>query len=300
MSAADSKRELELSPKLRNKELDDTTPPDNEPPPRLSESLRALSSASSPGLSGPVIAVDLDDVLSQTNLEVANWHNEHYGTDMDLSKFYYYYYWKNPYWGGLEETFEKVRDFYATRRIFEAKPVPGAREGIQALHDMGFKLIIVTARSPENHEDSWKWVEKWFPGLFHSVVCTGQFKDAGKAGHEVTTKLSKAEVCANLQARLLIDDSSENALQVAAPTPPIPPTPVLLFGDYEWNSRVSSAKDAVDTMVFDTRLQIEGGREFWKEEKLEDHIPEGAPIQRVKDWAAAVRWVKKAREEGKL
>jgi len=32
-------------------------------------------------------------------------------------------------------------------------------------------------------------------GLFDSVICTGQFKDAHKTGHEVVTKLSKAEVC---------------------------------------------------------------------------------------------------------
>lgn len=63
-----------------------------------------LASASS----APVIAVDLDDVLSQTNLVVAQCthdspadvafaaqlttpfagHNETYGTDMDLSSFY--------------------------------------------------------------------------------------------------------------------------------------------------------------------------------------------------------------------
>ena len=106
------------------------------------------------------------------------------------------------------------------------------------------------------------------------------------------------QVCADLKARLLIDDSSENALQVS--TAAVRPTPVLLFGEYEWNSRLSSAADAVETMVFDTRLLIEGGREFWKEERLEDHIPEGAPLHRVKDWAAVIRWVKQAREEGRL
>ncbi|KAH7927387.1 hypothetical protein BV22DRAFT_283956 [Leucogyrophana mollusca] len=41
-----------------------------------------------PPASGPVIAVDLDDVLSQTNVVVSHWHNEMYKTDMDLSKFY--------------------------------------------------------------------------------------------------------------------------------------------------------------------------------------------------------------------
>jgi len=34
-------------------------------------SLRRLSSTSPPSSSGPVIAVDLDDVLSQTNAEIA-------------------------------------------------------------------------------------------------------------------------------------------------------------------------------------------------------------------------------------
>lgn len=31
-------------------------------------------------------------------------------------------------------------------------------------------------------------------GIFDSVICTGQFKDAYKSGHEVVTKLSKAQV----------------------------------------------------------------------------------------------------------
>ena len=34
----------------------------------------------------------------------------------------------------------------------------------------------------------------WHTGLFDGIICTGQFKDAHKTGHEVTTKLSKAKV----------------------------------------------------------------------------------------------------------
>jgi len=36
----------------------------------------------------PLIAIDMDDVLCQTNASVAEWHNETYGTDMSLDKFY--------------------------------------------------------------------------------------------------------------------------------------------------------------------------------------------------------------------
>jgi hypothetical protein len=31
-------------------------------------------------------------------------------------------------------------------------------------------------------------------GIFDSIICTGQFKDAHKTGHEVVTRLSKAQV----------------------------------------------------------------------------------------------------------
>jgi len=81
---------------------------------------------------------------------------------------------------------------------------------------------------------------------------------------------------------------------------PAPPTPVLLFGQYEWNKRISLPSDQNDSMVFDMRLKNEENKEFWKEERLEDRIPDGAPLYRVKDWGEVVRWVKKAREEGRL
>ncbi|KAG6891066.1 hypothetical protein C0995_014155 [Termitomyces sp. Mi166 len=177
-----------------------------------------------PPSSGPVIAIDLDDVLSQTNQMVADWHNSQYGTNMDISMFYC---------------------------------------------------------------------------LFENIICTGQFKDAHKTGHELVTKLSKAQVrdadgevfletnlminpqiCVDLKAVLLIDDSIENALQCATYKEP---TQVLLFGNYEWNKRLSGPQDAKDEMTFDQRLEAEGGKEFWKDEGI--IIPEGAPLTRTKDWS---------------
>jgi hypothetical protein len=51
-------------------------------------------------------------------------------------------------------------------------------------------------------------------------------------------------------------------------------------------------------MSFDKRLVACGGKEFWKEETL--IIPEGVPLERVKDWSEVVRWIKTAREEGRI
>jgi hypothetical protein len=70
------------------------------------DTLRRLASATPTSLTKPVIAVDLDDVLSQTNQTIAECkyphsleirdprtyiglgHNEQYGSKMDLSLFY--------------------------------------------------------------------------------------------------------------------------------------------------------------------------------------------------------------------
>ncbi|KAL1761820.1 5' nucleotidase [Schizophyllum commune] len=240
----------------------------------------------------PVIAVDLDDVLAQTNRSVAEWHNEIYGTDMTVDDFLYYYYWKNKYWGSPKETAEKVADYYKSKRIFRTEVVPGAVEGTRALKDMGFRLLIVTARNPDQADESWKWVEEHFPGIFESIICTGQFKNATKNEHEVVTKLSKAEVCAGLKAKMLIDDSSENALQVVTATHLSHKIHVLLFGDYEWNKRTSSSDDAKPEMVYEERLKRENGHEFWKDEHLEDHLPPDASLTRVKSWEEVVAWVR--------
>lgn len=72
---------------------------------------------------------------------------------------------QNPYWGTAKETFDKVRAFYDTPRIYQAKPIPGAREGVQSLKDLGYRLIVVTARGLDTQDESWEWVNKHFPGL---------------------------------------------------------------------------------------------------------------------------------------
>jgi hypothetical protein len=115
----------------------------------------------------------------------------------------------------MKETFDKVKEFYSTDTIFRVQPVPGALEGIACLREMGYKLIIVTARTQDNKDQSWNWVNQHFPGntcmklwieadltssigLFDSLICTGQFRDAQKVGHEVSTRLNKAQVSGSL------------------------------------------------------------------------------------------------------
>lgn len=264
-----------------------------------------------PPTSAPVIAIDLDDVLSSTNAVIAQWHNENYGSQMTTDNFYYYFYWKNPFWGTPLTTRTKVMKFYASGQIWQAQPVPGAREGVEALRAMGYRLIIVTARGKDSYDDSWAWVERWFPGCFHSIICTGQFANAAKPatdgvgamksaqkGHEVATQLGKAEVCIDIGAKLLIDDSMENALACAYHIPldgVTKPPPVLLFGSYEWNKRLSLPSDECNDMAYDVRFQKEGGKFLEEDVKRGVEVLEQAntmhSVRRVKDWSEVVRYV---------
>lgn len=88
-------------------------------------------------------------------------------------------------------------------------------------------------------------------------------------------------------------------MQCASASPPIP---VLLFGDYEWNKRLSGHNDATDEMTFTKRYEGCGRRQFWEEENVRIISPPkgNKPIWRVKDWEEVVSWVERAIEEGKV
>lgn len=234
----------------------------------------------------PLICVDLDDVLSQSNRVVAEWHNAAYGTNMTLDDFYYYYYWRNPYWGAPDETFRKVEEFYKTPRLYEAPPVPGALEGVTALKERGFRLVVVTARQQQELPRTEEWIDKYFTGIFEEIICTGMSQETLADETAMMTKLSKADVCKKLGAVLMIDDSLENALKCAHADPP---QPILLFGEYQWNKHKAVYKNVKDEMSYDERVKKEGGDGFLKRDEVD--IPQGQFPARVKDWTEVVRWV---------
>ncbi|KAJ3003493.1 hypothetical protein NUW54_g5268 [Trametes sanguinea] len=113
---------------------------------------------------------------------------------MTLDDFLYYYYWMNPYWGNPEETVEKVEEFWKTDYIDKAPPVPGAKEALTKLKDMGYRLVVVTARQIRELDRSEAWLERNFPGLFETMICTGQSMETLVDQQELVTKLSKADV----------------------------------------------------------------------------------------------------------
>lgn len=114
--------------------------------------------------------------------------------------------------------------------------------------------------------------------------------------YNITLTGYSLQVCLDLGAKLLIDDSLENALACASHKPPVP---VLLFGDYEWNKRQSFPSDNKDDTMYSRRLENEGP-EFWKKDDEKVVYPQGAPLWRVKHWGETIRWIEQARKESKI
>jgi len=91
--------------------------------------------------------------------------------------------------------------------------------------------VIVTARQQFVADLTKKFVDRHYPGIFESIYFANHFLTE----QEKLTFISKPKsvICRDVHAQLLIDDSLENAIEVAKAG-----IPVLLFdlnGSYKWN-----------------------------------------------------------------
>lgn len=71
-------------------------------------------------------------------------------------------FFKNPYWGTPVETHKKVQEFYRTD-LMKPEPVPGALEGLRRLQEMGFRLVLITARHVAEEERTKAWLDQYYP-----------------------------------------------------------------------------------------------------------------------------------------
>ncbi|KAI1315817.1 hypothetical protein EDD11_000312 [Mortierella claussenii] len=177
-----------------------------------------------------VIAVDLDEVLARTTLAIADFHNDTYGTCLTMDDFVSYDYTK--VWGGTrEESIAKWRLFFDSPYFLKVEPVDGSLETLKLLKSRRYSLVIVTARQQFVADLTKKFVDRHFPGIFESIYFANHFLTE----QEKMTFISKPKsvICRDVHAQLLIDDSLENAAEVARAG-----IPVLLFdleGKYKWN-----------------------------------------------------------------
>lgn len=182
-----------------------------------------------------IIAVDIDDVLVPHFQDLIAWYNREYGTKLRLADNYSD---DLRVWGTKtdEEAILRVHRYYDTPEFASSRPFHEAETVLRDLSTT-YDLVLVTARDTIIEAATREWVEAHFGELFQAVHFTAHYSLEGR-------RRTKADLCVEIGARYLIDDTPHHALAAAEVG-----VRVLLFGNYPWNDlsdlpdRVTRCKD---------------------------------------------------------
>jgi uncharacterized HAD superfamily protein len=192
------------------------------------------------------LGIDMDGVLADSHTAMINYHNAVYGTCLKIEDFTTLKF--HEVWGGTgQEAIDKVNDFQHSPYFLEIIPILDSVESAHALSKQN-ELFVITSRLDYLKEETERWLDKFFKGIFVDVHYT--------SNHYTNIKGSgtKPEICKKLGISLLIDDSYDYIQQCLSAG-----VKGILFGDYGWNR--------------ETDLPLEIRCKNWKEvlEKLNEH-----------------------------
>jgi len=189
----------------------------------------------------PVVAVDLDEVLGGFLPTLTKWHNTHYSTSYTLADYKSYNY--ADLWGCTNaEAVTKVHEFFKSDAFLtKVPPIPNAFETLSQFTN-DFTYIVVTSRQHVIKDETEKWISLHYPNIFQQVLLGNHYDlaspDPDAPGKGNIIKRSKPDMCIDIKATLLIDDSLKYAMQCASKIGKENNTlkSVILFGEYGWNT----------------------------------------------------------------
>ena len=176
-----------------------------------------------------IIAIDCDDVLIETTEYIVDVYNQQYDTSVALDKSHDQNneQWRVPDGTLLIQRFNEIQSTEAYARLV---PMPEALRVVKQLA-RDHELHLVTARDGSIEAITEAMLDEYLPGCFTSMEHVGRDR-------------SKGEVCQQLKADILIDDSIRNLL--SALEYGLPAGGALHFGEYAWN-RVEPLPEGVVT-----------------------------------------------------
>lgn len=195
------------------------------------------------------IAIDIDDVIADTHTAVIDWSNTQTGKNLTESDYLV----DADYWGYYEKVWSEHDMSHLNLGLFldelaidqaHIPLLPGALYAISELRKR-FHIVLVTSRNPTLETATRHWLN----------MHTGTDIDIyfAKAKDHSANNLTKGEICRNLGAWLLIDDSVEHvqsALDYGIEA--------ILFGEYGWHSHIPEG--AVNKQNWSDILEYVNGR----------------------------------------
>lgn len=171
----------------------------------------------------PIIAIDIDDVLSAHVPDFIRYSNEHFGSELTVNDYDEDWY---KLWGvdAAEGTLRNDA-YHASDTIGKYRH---DAESIAVLRHLKnrYDLVIVTSRRATIKQITQKWLDSHFSGMFEAIHFAGMWDTVTEHSRTAT----KAAMCAEIGADFLIDDQLKHVSAVAAAG-----MEAILFGDYSWN-----------------------------------------------------------------
>jgi hypothetical protein len=175
----------------------------------------------------PIIAIDIDEVLSPFVSGLVTWHNREFGTSYQFKDFMSYEFHK--VWGGdLDSAIHKSSFHFENRD--EVAPLEDAVKVLTQLKK-GYELIVVTSRMLKHRSQTESWLEQHFPGIFSKIVLCNHWDRSENPG----PFLKKSTACLQYGAQYLIDDAPAYIEEAA-----VAGIQGLLFGEYPWNQQIQA------------------------------------------------------------
>lgn len=138
------------------------------------------------------VAIDIDEVLVKFLPSMAKYHNK------VIRKTRYSYVYRDIFDIDEPASQKMVREFYKSKAFTDLTPIQGSQKAMFNLKERYNKMYILTGRQDMAREETERWIDMYFPGVFDDVILTNSY---------TPNEIHKADICRALSIGLLIDDN---------------------------------------------------------------------------------------------
>lgn len=176
----------------------------------------------------PIVAVDIDDVLSASAAGWVKFSNATWGTslsvedyDEDWAKM-----WKVDHQTAVKRA-TIIHDSVGMVSAFQhdAEAVVVLRQLVKK-----YELVITSSRVQKHRLETIEWLNRHFDGIFSEIHLAGIFDEL----QEASVNLTKGDLIKRVGAQYLIDDQLKHCFAAVEHG-----AKAILFGDYSWNRSVT-------------------------------------------------------------
>lgn len=183
----------------------------------------------------PIIAIDVDDVLSASATAFIEFSNQRWGTHLrieDIDED-----WSKMWQIDERETEIRSREFHKSGIISNLRQYDEALPVLEWL-SQSYELVVATSRNASVNTETIEWITKHYGGIFSHIYFSGIYDDTAK--RDFAHRLTKTDLLQTIGAAYLIDDQPKHCHSAAHHG-----MRAILFGEYPWNDQADVADGVV-------------------------------------------------------